>query len=62
MLKGVRGVRLNVTRVGGRIFTTEADIVDFSERLNGSAGKTNATTRRKADMDAARRRLSADGI
>lgn len=35
--KGVRGVKLRVTRVGGRIFTTDTAITEFLARLNSSA-------------------------
>jgi hypothetical protein len=59
--RGVRGVKLGIIRVGGRILTTPSLILEFDERLN--AGRMpDGSPARRAEIDAARRRLDLEGI
>ncbi len=65
---GVRGHRLAVRLVGGRIFTTWADYLDFAERLKSGrspatdATQTHTSTRTARRIHNAEKVLEAAGI
>ena len=58
--RGVRGVKLGVTRVGGRIYTTERDIENFINQLNTTTDF--GAYQKKQDIRAARLRLEQEGV
>jgi len=61
-MKGVRGVKLRVTRVGGRIYTTERDIAEFVAALNQGNSESGVSGNRRREIGAARQRLAREGV
>jgi hypothetical protein len=59
--KGVRGIKLPVTRVGGRILTTNSSIIEFSDRLNAGTAQAPIPSRQQR-IARARSRLADEGI
>ena|SRR5580693_1927624 len=59
--RGVRGHKLRIIRIGGRIFTTEQDIADFIYALNAPGNESSGHAKRDR-VDAARKRLARDGV
>ncbi len=56
-------VKLGSTKIGGRRYTSRADIDEFLARLNASAAKAGPVTRRRArDMARAEQEMDAEGI
>lgn len=63
-LRGVRGVRLEVVRVGGKTFTTREAISRFiaAQNQDTSAPLTLSPNQRQRQSDAAREALRAAGV
>jgi hypothetical protein len=59
--RGVRGVKLEVFRVGGRILTTHSAIRAFNAQLNAAPTAQRDPSRRQ-QIARARRRLESEGI
>jgi len=59
--RGVRGHKLRITRIGGRIFTSVQDIEDFISALNTADQELSGPSRRDR-VDAARKRLTREGV
>jgi hypothetical protein len=60
---GRERVKLGTTKIGGRRYTSRADIDEFLARLNASPNKARSVTLRRArDMARAEEEMDAEGI
>lgn len=52
--RGIKGHRLQVTRIGGRTLVSRADLDAFLQKLNGQAATKPSASREKSKRDAAK--------
>lgn len=60
--KGIAGVKLNVTRLGGRVYVRPGDLGEFMRAITAAAAGGQVAAPEAARPEATSRRLAAAGL